>query len=194
MARWCVCLKVCLLGLCGGSGCIYRMAVSVDLISPECVLSDCVTLCTNVHPCLSVGPLEAVFDFLCLHLFSPCEDSSHVSVPLPHPSLVPAPPTHPTSFFFFSFPSPHQVDPGPREGRPPGLVVLSRAPQPPPSVSRHEPPLPKNQAGVEAAQGGGGQEEVRLLPGMPLTCLPLPLPGWATSLWPFLSPAAWSSV
>lgn len=54
-----------------------------------------------------------------------------------------------------------EVDPGPREGRPPGLVALSRAPQPPPPAPRHEPPLPKNQAGVEAAQGRGGQEELQ---------------------------------
>lgn len=54
-----------------------------------------------------------------------------------------------------------EVDPGPREGRPPGLVALSRAPQPPPLAPRHEPSLPKNQAGVETAQRRGGQTELQ---------------------------------
>lgn len=70
------------------------------------------------------------------------------------------PPPVPHLSFFLPI-SPPQVDPGPREGRPPGLAALSRAPQPPPPAPRHEPPLPKNQAGVEAAQGGGDQEELQ---------------------------------
>lgn len=61
MALSFVCLKVCLLGLCGGSGCVYRMAVSVDLISPECVfvaLNTFVRPCDSVYKCpsVSVGP------------------------------------------------------------------------------------------------------------------------------------------
>lgn len=82
-------------------------------------------------------------------------------------SFILAPTPTPHLSFFLSIP--HQVDPGPREGQPPGLVALSKAPQPPPPAPRrHEPSLPKNQAGVEAAQGGGGQEEVSLRPGLPL--------------------------
>lgn len=104
------------------------------------------------------GPLSCTGNSV--PVFSSSEDPNHVSAPLSlfHSSL----PNH--IFLFLSTHSLYQVDPGPREGRPPGLVALSRAPQPPPLAPRHEPSLPKNQAGVETAQRRGGQKEVRLSP------------------------------
>lgn len=161
----------------------------MDLISQVCVsvaLNTFVRVCDSVYtrPFMSVclWGLEAVLGFLCLR-FPLSEDPSHVSAPFSL-SFIPGP--HPPHIFlFFLSTPPHQVDPGPREGRPPGLVVLSRAPQPPPPAPRHEPPLPKNQAGVAAAQGRGGQEEVRLQSLIaPLPVSPLNPPGWATSLCP----------
>lgn len=148
------------------------MGICVNLISRECVcvaLNTFIRVCGSVYTCTSVlvswGPRGCVGFSVPVSVFL-SEDPNHVSAPFFYPpSFIHSWPL-PTPHLPFSpfHPPLYQVDPGPREGRPPGLVALSRDPQPPPPAPRHEPPLPKNQAGVEAAQGRGGQEEVRLGP------------------------------
>lgn len=131
----------------------------------------------SVSVCLSMGSRGSVGFSVLLSVYlslRPRVMSLFLSVSLIHSWPPPIP--HLSLFLPIS---PPQVDPGPREGHPPGLAALSRAPQPPPPAPRHEPPLPKNQAGVEAAQGGGDQEEVRLCPGLP--------PRLPTSVSPLLS-------
>lgn len=137
---------------------LHRMGIGVNLISPEWLrtpLSRCVTLHTHAHMsvCLSGrGPIDCTA--YSAPVFFSSGDPNHVSAPSPPSPTLSSPCLLLTR-------SPYQVDPGPREGRPPGLVALSRAPQPPPLAPRHEPSLPKNQAGVETAQRRGGQKEVR---------------------------------
>ena len=177
------------------------MGFCVSLISPECIsvaLNTFVRVCdsgyTSVCVCTCVGPGGGVGFSVPPSVFLSLRTRVTSLLLSLSFSFIPGP-DHPTSFFFFLSIPPHQVDPGPREGRPPGLVALSRNPQHPPPAPRHEPPLPKNQAGVEAAQGRGGQEEVR--PQSQIAPSPVPplLPSWRGHIpLPFLTPTAWSSV
>lgn len=180
-----VCLSVVVRDIFTQNGNLCQRYRSVS-VAPNTFVRVCVSGHTHSYGCLSGrGPLNCTR--CSVPVFSFSEDPNHVSAPF---SLSFIPPSPTISSLFLSTCSLYQVDPGPREGRPPGLVALSRAPQPPPFASRHEPSLPKNQAGVETAQRRGGQKEVRLGPRLshpppvaprPALCLATTLPGGPTS-------------
>lgn len=181
-----VCLSVMVRDIFTQNGNLCQRYRSVS-VAPNTFVRVCVSGHTHSYGCLSGrGPLNCTR--CSVPVFSFSEDPNHVSAPF---SLSFIPPSPTISSLFLSTCSLYQVDPGPREGRPPGLVALSRAPQPPPFASRHEPSLPKNQAGVETAQRRGGQKEVRLGPRLshpppvaprPALCLATTLPGGAHQL------------